>query len=125
MAREYINGRWVEVADTTDGGSALNASTGTIPNGGSTTTTGTGDKSTQGYKTSDREGDEVSYDIISGTGEVKKANMRLRCRNSVQLKGLGDVFCGTYRITGMKITLSNSSMKQTIDVHRDSILETF
>lgn len=123
MSKQYENGRWVAV-QTTTGGTATNASTGSAlpqrdtPTQINSTSSGSGDSSS-GSAT--EEYDEESYDIVEGTINIKKADMGLKCRGSVALKGLGKVFSSTYYVTGVKITLNATTMKQTLTVHKDSL----
>ena len=116
MAQQYVNGRWVTVVDTIDENSALpNRPTPTEVN-----STSSGNEDGSG-DSSDKEYEEESYDIVSGSISVTKADMGVKCRGAVNLSGLGEVFGGTYYVTGVRITLNSATMKQTIDVHRDSL----
>lgn len=125
MAKKYVNGRWVSVADTTSGGSAQNASTGVLPQRDTPTAVGSTDSGNGKLSsdTSEKDYEEESYDIIEGTVDILKADMGIQCRGAVSLKGLGKVFSHTYYVSGVKVTLNATSMKQTLSLHRDNIGE--
>lgn len=71
--------------------------------------------------TADKKYDEVAYDIVEGTLKVTKADMGLKCREGVNLSGIGSVYSTIWYISEVTISLNATSMSQTLKLHRDSI----
>jgi len=123
MAKKYVNGRWVTVEDTTTGGTANNASTGVLPQRDTPTevessSSGSSDSKDQ---TSESEYEETAYDIVEGTINVTVPDMGIKCRDAIELEGLGSVFSSVYYISEVKVSVNSTSMNQTLVVHKDSL----
>lgn len=125
MAKQYVNGRWVTVVDKTTGSTATNASTGSAlpqretPTAIESTSSGGADDGKS--SSSEEQYDEVAYDIIEGSVSVTKADMGIKCHSGVKLSGVGKVFSTTYLVTGVKISLNATAMKQVVTLHKDSL----
>lgn len=120
MPKKYDNGRWVTTVLPLEESTSVNSATGADVTGAETVSSGS---TTTTSDTSKKDYVEASYDIIEGTVDMLQADMGIQCRGAVNLQGLGPVFSGTYYVSAVKISMTASSLKQSLTLHRDNLAE--